>query len=293
MPAFDHANDGPLTPLRAGLLGVVQGPAELLPISSTAHLGLVPKLGGWEWDRLDDGLRKDFEVALHAGAALALALDGIGLVRAEIGPGRRRGATAFALALLPAALAGFLAEDKVARHGTRPGVVAAGLFGGALVMLAADRRRQWRPEAERIGPADGLALGISQACALLPGVSRNGATLAVARWRGFRRSRADEISAAVGLPVIAGATALKTFRGLQRRRDPAARNAVAAGAAAAFLSTVLAAKVVGRRPGGRALTPFALYRIGLAAVIWYRNRPVGTGGEGQPGPAGIGSRIDE
>ena len=127
----------------------------------------------------------------------------------------------------------------------------------------ADTRPGTRSLAD-FGPRDGLALGLAQALALLPGVSRNGATLTAARARGFAREDAHALSWRAGLPVIAGAAGLKASRLAQRGAPPGAVPALAAGAGAAFLSTLACAPLI--RPGrrGRALWPFALYRAGLA-----------------------------
>ena len=101
-----------------------------------------------------------------------------------------------------------------------PRATAIGLLAGAAAMLLADRRPQRRGRGEATA-ADGLALGLAQASALAPGVSRNGATLAAARWRGFSRDQANLLSRTVALPIIVGATALKGARLARARRRPA------------------------------------------------------------------------
>jgi undecaprenyl-diphosphatase len=130
-------------------------------------------------------------------------------------------------------------------------------------MVWADTRPDARGLAD-FGPRDGLVLGLAQALALLPGVSRNGATLTAARARGFAREDAQALSWRAGLPVIAGAAGLKASRLIQRGAPPGAAPALAVGTGAAFLSTLASAPLI--RPGrrGRALWPFALYRAGLA-----------------------------
>jgi undecaprenyl-diphosphatase len=137
-------------------------------------------------------------------------------------------------------------------------------------MAAADRRPQSR-ERDRAGAADGLALGLAQATALVPGVSRNGATLTVARWRGFTRRHANMLSRTVALPVIVAAAALKGFR-LRRRGLPREqRAAFAAGTAASFASTMASQeliRLVERDDAG--LWPYSAYRVGLAALVLAR-----------------------
>ena len=193
-------------------LGLVQGPAELLPVSSSAHIVLVPWLAGWDWEAIDPEVRKSFEVALHTGAAAALLI------------GQRR--------MIAEELRGFDARRALPPRALLPAGGDRRLHAGA-----ADRAAARRPAGDRLRPArrrrgdarrrhagrsgaggarrraaDGLALGIAQAAALAPGVSRNGITLAAARWRGFSRGQANLLSRTIALPIIVGATALKGGR---------------------------------------------------------------------------------
>ena len=119
-----------------------------------------------------------------------------------------------------------------------PRTIAAGLVAGSVAMLLADRAPQERTEDD-LGPADGLALGVGQATALFPGVSRNGATVAAARWRHYRRADANLLSRIVALPVILGATVLKGGRMRNRGLDRSTSTAIASGAAASFVSTLV------------------------------------------------------
>ena len=240
-------------------LGLLQGPAELLPVSSTAHVELIGRrLGGYA--RLDAAGRKELAVALHTGSALALAAAGL--------PRRERLAP-LAVATLPAALAGLLLEGPVERRLSAPGALAAGLLAGSAALAAADRRPQLRTAAEA-DAADALVIGLGQAAALAPGVSRSGAVRAVARARGFTRAAAAELAAETALPVLAGATALKGVR-LARRRPPArALAALGAGALAAAASTA-AARVLVRRSEPPAAV-WAAYRVALAAAVLRRWR---------------------
>ena len=156
-------------PARAVALGVVQGPAELLPVSSSAHIVLVPWLAGWDWDELDPELRKSFEVALHAGAAAALLIgqrqtDRRGAARLR----RAAAALVLALSFLPAAVVGYTLERPIERRLGGPRATAFGLLAGAAAMLVADRGPSGAGAA-RPTAADGLALGVAQAAALAPG----------------------------------------------------------------------------------------------------------------------------
>ncbi len=251
---------------RAVALGVIQGPTELLPVSSSAHLTLVPWLAGWNWDRLDPELRKSFEVALHAGAAAALLIGQRRLIVEELAKFDLRRAAVIALSFLPPAVVGYAFEHQIEERLGGPRATAAALIAGGIAMVLADLRPQGR--ADHVArPADGLALGVGQAAALVPGISRNGATLTAARWRGFSREHANMLSRTVALPVIVGAGALKADR-LRRRGVPKPmRKALAVGVAASFVSTLASQKLIQLVERDRALLPYAIYRGGLAAAV--------------------------
>jgi undecaprenyl-diphosphatase len=244
-------------------LGVVQGPAELLPISSSAHIELIPWLLGWDYVALDDELRKSFEVALHAGTAMALVI----ALRHEL----LDDASFAALASVPPALAGYAFERPIERRLGTPATIAAALFGGALVMAWADRRPQLRRHDEA-DAHDALWLGAAQAAALVPGVSRNGATLATARMRRFTRAEASRLSRRASVPVIAGASALKGVRMARRGVYPGMTTPWVAGVAASFGSTLASTWLMRRLDRDRSLWPYALYRSALAAVVLARLR---------------------
>ena len=133
-------------------------------------------------------------------------------------------------------------------------------------MLVADTRPQLRGRGEA-GPADGLALGVAQAAALAPGVSRNGMTLAAARWRGFSRDQANLLSRTIALPIIVGATLLKGVRLGRRGVEPELRRSMAIGTAASFASTLASQRLIRLVERDRALWPYAAYRAALAAAV--------------------------
>jgi undecaprenyl-diphosphatase len=261
-----HAQDLSLPRHQALILGALHGPAELLPISSSGHVTLIPWLARWDYERLDPELRKAFEVALHAGTAAALLIT----LRSEvqdalhaIGP---RLVTQTALSFLPPAIVGFVLERPIERHLGTPATIAAGLVCGSVAMAWADRSPQTR-DSRQAGATDALCLGIAQACALVPGVSRNGATLAAARLRHFTREDANKLSRHVALPVIAGATLLKSVRLVRRGLPPASALPLAAGATASFASTLGSTWLIRQVERDRSLLPYAAYRLALAAVV--------------------------
>jgi len=260
-----------LSDARAVALGVVQGPAELLPVSSSAHLSLLPWLAGWRWDGLDPEARKSFEVAVHAGAAGALLVGQRRRIGDELRAFDRRRALVVGLSFLPPAIVGYRFERVIERRLGGPRATATGLVAGSVAMVLADRRSQRRGPGEAQA-ADGLALGIAQAAALFPGVSRNGATLTAARARGFTREQANLLSRTVALPVIVGAAALKGGRLRRRGVDPALRRAIAVGVAASFASTLASQRLIELVERDRALWPYAAYRTALAALVLRRLR---------------------
>ena len=250
---------------RAALLGLIQGPTELLPVSSSAHISLVPWLLGWEWQELDSEARKGFEVALHGGTAAALLVGLRREIADELSTFDRRRASVVALSFVPPAAAGLAFERRIEALGT-PRTSAVGLIAGALAMALADLTPQERGhgDAEAV---DGLLLGLAQACALVPGVSRNGATLTAARARQFTREQSNLLSRTIALPVIMGAVVLKGTRLASRGIAPGTGRALAIGGVTAFASTLLSQRLIRLVERDRALWPYAAYRIALAAAV--------------------------
>jgi undecaprenyl-diphosphatase len=257
-----------LRPRHALALGLLQGPTELLPVSSSAHTILVPLLARWAYGELPATLRKSFEVALHGGTALALALAMRAELSGALGERGARRAAVVALACVPPAGAGVALATHIESRLSEPRAVVRGLVVGALAMAIADRCPVTRV-ADELRPRDGVVLGLAQAAALAPGVSRSGATLAAARALGFARDDAQVISWHVGLPVIVGASAMRAARIARTGLPSGAAAGFAVGAGAAFASTLACARLLGRR-AGRPLLPFALYRLALAGLATRR-----------------------
>ena len=230
---------------------------------------LVPALLGWSYVELDDELRKSFEVALHAGTAVALLI----ALRGEVAEAVREldGARVarHVLSFVPPGLAAMAFERAIEeRLGSASGVAAAQVAGGLGLALAdlapADRTH------EDAGALDALAIGVAQAFALAPGVSRNGATLTAARLLRFERPAANRLSRHAALPIILAAAGLKGYR-LWRRGLPRELAApFAAGAAAAFVSTLASTRLVRVVDGARSYMPFAAYRVALGAAALRR-----------------------
>lgn len=265
-----------LTVVQALALGTLQGPAELLPISSSAHTSATAWLLGWAYDTLEPELRKSFEVALHAGTATALLIS----LRSELlKPLDRRRALVIGLACAPPAIAGYVLEEEIERTLGSPPSIAVGLLAGSVAMTLADRQPQQRRGYEA-GIRDALWLGLAQASALVPGVSRAGSTRSVARWRRFYRADAALLSDEVGLPVLAGASLLKAIRLSRRGLDSQLVPVFAAGAAASFVSTLVCAGFGRRRGASERLLPYAVYRAALAVMLYMRLRRASTAPRG-------------
>jgi undecaprenyl-diphosphatase len=251
---------GRLSVRQAVALGLIQGPAEVLPVSSSGHLVLVPALFGWPYACLPPDIRKAFEVALHTGAGVALALllrdDALAAATDPVGS---------ALLAGPAAAIAFALEPFIEERLSDPRIAAAAqIAAGAALAGASARTRPGGVTPLQAG--DKLAVGLAQAAALVPGVSRNGATLTAGLGLGLDREAAVHLSWRAGLPIIGGATLLKLMRLSQRGLAPELRAPFAAGAAAAFGST-LAARPLLRVRSYRLI---GAYRVALGAIALRR-----------------------
>jgi undecaprenyl-diphosphatase len=252
---------------QAVALGALHGPTELLPISSSGHTTAVPWLLGSGYAELDPELRKALEVALHAGAVLGLLIGALPeprRARRRLAP---RDLLLIAVASAPAGASGLVLERRIESVLGTPATIAAGFLAGGLAMALTDRAPEDR-RAEEAEFRDALWIGLAQAIALAPGISRGGATLAAARWRRFRREDARRLSEELAWPVIAGATVLKAWR-VRQGGLRECRPSLLAGGAASFISTILTVRLSHRRSAG-SLLPYALYRAGIAAAILLR-----------------------
>jgi undecaprenyl-diphosphatase len=199
---------------QAVTLGAVQGITEFLPVSSTAHLILVPWIMGWP----DPGAR--FDVALHLGTLVALVLyfrnDWLGLLTSGIGwlRGNRTDPTGrlaiyIVLATIPGALAGALFQKQIESTLRSPLIISIALIALALVLVFAERIGRHTKDLDKITLSDGLTVGFAQALALVPGVSRSGVTITAGLFRGMTRKAAARFSFFLSTPIIAGAVAKK------------------------------------------------------------------------------------
>ena len=209
--------------LQALVIGIIQGLTEFLPISSSAHLIVLPQILGWNDPFLNSAT---FDVMLHGGTLVALLLYFwrefvrlavafvVSIRERRIGPDpERRLAWLLLVTLVPAAVLGFALEDffDTAFRGTLA-LVAAFLVAGAAILWLAElyaARHGGERDLDRATIGDAVTIGVAQAVALFPGVSRSGITIATGLFRGLRRDEAARFSFLMGTPIIAGATLWK------------------------------------------------------------------------------------
>jgi undecaprenyl-diphosphatase len=250
------------------LLGAIQGITEFLPVSSSAHLIILP----WFFRISEEGVNKlTFDVMLHFGTLLAiLCLYGkkflIVVIDAayEIKEKRIRESLFFKIvaATLPAAIFGVLCKDFIESYLRTPYVSAFSLIGVAIMMIVCERLYV---NEQGITYPVAITIGLAQALALVPGTSRSGITIAVGMLLGLRRSEAVDFSFMLSIPIILG-TALYESRHLDLQ-DVGETEVYAVGVASAFFFGFLSLKFLIGFLKKHSLDVFALYRIGIALLI--------------------------
>ncbi len=266
--------------VHAIVLGITQGLSEFLPISSSGHLRLVPWLFGWDDFAGDKGLEKAFDVALHLGTlvgAIAYFRADIAryvraaFTRADEGTDDRRVAWLLVLSAVPAAVTGGLLADTIEERTGHIWLIALMLILFGLVLAWADRRPGVR-RVDDVRLRDALMMGIGQAIALQPGVSRSGVTMTAGRLAGLGRDGAARFAFLMSLPITAGALVFKAV-------DVAGDGGIPDGFAAPFAWGIVASGLTGwlavwgtlRLIKTRSFAPFVGYRIlvGAAVLIVY------------------------
>ena len=269
--------------LQAALIGILQGLTEFIPVSSSAHLELAPWVAGWPAGGLVGTL--SFDVFLHLGTLLALLayfagdwLRLLGAAAASIRERRlgddpdRRLAWLLILATIPAALIGFVGEDLIdkALHSDTDSVrlaIAAFVVVGAAALWLADRFGSRRREVDGLSIPGAMAIGLSQALALLPGISRSGATISAGLALGLTRESAARFSFLLATPITLGAGLYGSRKLLDVSHTGMEWLAIAAGFAAAAISGMLAIGFMLSWLRHRSVTVFSLYRLLFAALI--------------------------
>jgi undecaprenyl-diphosphatase len=262
--------------LIAVLLGIIEGLTEFLPVSSTGHLILAGELVGFT-----DNSSIAFKIAIQLGAILAVLLVywqrfwavGMGLLKAQ--PGAIAFTRNILLGFVPALLIGVVAYDAIRAAMQTPEIVAIALIVGGIIILALERIVQnvRFHSVEDIPFGTALSIGLVQCTAMLPGVSRSGATIMGALMMGVERKTAAEFSFFLAVPTMMAATvyALWKDRALLSADD---LDMIAIGFTAAFVVAVIVVKAFVALVGRYGFAPFAYYRIivGSAALLWLAMR---------------------
>ncbi|MEW5984007.1 MAG: undecaprenyl-diphosphate phosphatase [Acidobacteriota bacterium] len=263
--------------LQALALGIVQGLTEFLPVSSSAHLILARVFLGLDAGQL--GLA--FDVACHVGTLAAVVAyfrsDLRAMLRASpqlLRAGSRGPAHLLRLVsvgTLPVVIVGLAAIGVIESRLRTPAVAAAMLAAGALLFFVAERLGARRREAETLGFGEALGIGAAQAFALVPGVSRSGATIALAMLLGLKREAAARFSFLLGVPAIVAAAGHEALALAAEGLSAADALRFAIGTIASGIVGYLAIKYLLRYLSGHTLAVFAWYRLALAAAlaVWW------------------------
>ena len=262
-----------MSELQVIILAIVQGLTEFLPISSSGHLVLVPFLFGWT----DQGLA--FDVAVHFGSLIAVLLffreDIAGLLRGglqvlggSVSTIESRLALGILFGTVPAAIAGLLFADWIEANLRSPLVIVVTLSGYAVLMLVADRFGKRDRNITDVTLGHALLIGVAQALALVPGTSRSGVTMTLARFLGYARQDAARFSFLLAVPVILLATGYSLL-GLLRSAEPVPWGQLATGVVVSAIVAYLSIDFFMRFVSRIGLLPFAVYRLLLAGVIVY------------------------
>ena len=270
---------GRLSDWQAFTLGIVQGLTELLPISSSGHLILVPWLADWKYLETHEDFNKTFDVALHLGTLVAVIIyfwqEVVLYVaawfrsvarRAIVTPDEKIAWLVF-VATIPAAIAGALGEDTIEKHLGAPWQIAINLAVFGVVLWFADRSAQTR-KLEDIGLWTALGVGAAQAIALMPGVSRSGITITAGRFLKLDRDSAARLSFFLLIPIVFGAV---LYKGLKHvvfgTLPPGSTGPFIVGTIAAAGAGLIAIDALLGYVRRHDYTPFVVYRLIAAAVI--------------------------
>ena len=265
--------------IQALVLGFVQGLTEFLPISSSGHLILVPWLFNWQYLLQHPDFNKTFDVALHMGTFIAVLAyfwrDVVRLLRAWGGSIARRSirtpeerlAWLLLVSTIPAGFFGVAFESFVEDRLGKPYLIAIFMFVFALIMWAADRYARLERGTEQAGWLDAVLIGLAQAIALAPGVSRSGITMVTGMLRGFTRSAAARYSFLLSIPVVGGAAIYKAVQVAHKGLPAGAGTPFAVGMAAAAVSGFAAVWFLLAYLRRHDFRPFVIYRIVVAVAV--------------------------
>jgi len=244
------------------ILGIIQGLTEVLPISSSGHLILVPSLLGWDPHPLS------FDAALHLGTALALVVWFSGDWRALLAARRWRTIGAIILASAPVGLVGLLGAGFIEQNFRSPGLVAGALAAGAVLMLLVEWFYQrGGDKREELTIPDIFTVALAQVFALVPGISRSGITILAGMGRKLTRASAARFSFLISLPVVFAAGIWELFSVYQEELLLNDWKSFAIGIGTSFIVGLLAVKLLFGILNRFSLVPFAIYRIAVGVLI--------------------------
>lgn len=259
----------------AVVLGLVEGATEFIPVSSTGHLVVATDLLGLDPESTRMVV---FNIVIQLAAILAV----VWVYRAKLwdvtrrlptDPAARRFALAVVVASLPAAVIGLPLDDWIEAHLFTTVTVAVALIVGGLAILAiehwAERRTPRVATVDDIGVGDAVKVGLAQCLALMPGVSRSGATILGGVGVGLSRVAATEFSFFLAIPIMVGASGLKLVKNADALSS-ADLPFFAVGCAVAFVSALAVVRLLIRFVATNTFRPFAWYRIvvGAALLVW-------------------------
>ncbi|HEU4571848.1 MAG TPA: undecaprenyl-diphosphatase UppP [Candidatus Limnocylindrales bacterium] len=266
------------TTFQALVMGIVQGLAEFLPISSSGHLIIVPALLGWT-DPFIDSLA--FSVMLHMGTLVALLIyfwrDWLRLIPAGLatirdrsfrGDPDRRLAWLIVVTVIPAAIVGTLLNDFIESNVRQAGVVAVLLVVGAAIMWLAERWGRKQREIDGLGFGAAFGIGLAQAIALFPGISRSGISISAGLFANLTREAAARFSFLMAAPVIAGAGVFEARKLVTGEAGVTVELApLVVGFLAAMIAGLIAIWALLRYLRTNSLGIFIAYRLIAAAVV--------------------------
>ncbi len=266
---------------QALILGIVQGITEPIPISSSGHLAIIPWLFDWPSVGGDDSFSKTFDVALHLGTlfgVVAYFWRDLGRIIASAfrGMARRRFETYedrlpwyIALSTVPAVIVGFLLTDLLEGPLSTPALIGVELILFGILLWYADTYLARNRLLENLVARDAGFIGLAQALALMPGVSRSGITMTAAMARGFNRETAARFSFLMSVPVVLGAVLLKTSETFVQGDGlpPGSADTFAIGIISSTITGYVAIWFLLRYVRNNSFTPFVIYRIGLGLVV--------------------------
>ncbi len=262
---------------QAIILGIVQGLTELLPISSSAHLTLIPQI--FNWSQVPDS----FDVALHFGTLLAIGIfffkDWISLIKGGFNKVFKKEDSVegrmfwyIVVATIPGGAIGFILDKFASDILTKPLIIAIALIVMGIVLYIVDKRSSTKTEYENMTFKQTFLIGLSQALAFIPGVSRSGVTMTTARAMGVSRESAAKYSFMLSAPIVLAATVFKLGDFIEYLSIASSTGIIAfiLGVLTSFIVGIIVIKFLLNYLKKGSFKVFAIYRvvIGLAVIAW-------------------------